>query len=226
MIAVAVLALGLYAYPFIDELLSEDGPFHAIRLEAKSWDCGPAPTVSINLFEGSIRVFPAADGNVSADIMALSLTSRSQWAADGALETIEVTASQKGDLIEILASGASVDGPLWRGYITNTVDVNVFIPDGVSLKLIVAQGSIDVGTGWSGTKRVRRPVAAESIIARNESRHGIGGPFGWGNVIIDTVVPRGPSDGGPGITHIDVQATGKIEINAENALIESATSGP
>src|SRR5689334_12210592 len=58
-VAVAVMALGLFAYPFLDELFSDDGPFNATRQGAKSWGCGPASSVTVDIFEGSIRVLPS-----------------------------------------------------------------------------------------------------------------------------------------------------------------------
>jgi hypothetical protein len=146
MVAVAVIALGLTAYPFLEELVSDDGPFHAIRQGVTSWACGPSTSVRVELFEGSIRVLPSTDDRVTAEIMALSLTSRSQWVADRALETIEVRTSQRGDSIEIITRGApSVPGPEWRGYITNAAQVVLGVPDGVRLDLCVGKGQIDAG---------------------------------------------------------------------------------
>ena len=146
MAAVAVIAVGLPAYPFFEELCSDDGPFHAIRQGVKSWGGGPATSVIVEVFEGSIQVLPSTDGRVTAEIMALSLTSRSQRVADRALETIDVCTSQRGNSIEIVARGApSVPGPEWRGYITNTAHVVLHVPDGVRLDLRVGKGEIDVG---------------------------------------------------------------------------------
>ncbi len=146
MVAVAVIAMGLSAYPFLEELFSDDGPFHAIRQGVKSWGCGPATSVTVEVFEGSIQVLPSTDGRVTAEIMALSLTSRSQRVADRALETIDVRTRQEGDSIEIVVSGApSVSGPEWRGYVTNAAYVVLRVPDGVRLDLSVGRGQIDAG---------------------------------------------------------------------------------
>ncbi len=145
MIAVAVMALGLSAYPALVDLFSDDGPYHAISRLVRSWDCGSASSVTVDVFEGSISVSPSTDGRVTAEIMSLSVTSRSQWAADRALGTIDVTTSRRANSIEIVAMGASVPGFGWRGYITNTAHVDLHVPDGVRLDLGVGEGQIDAG---------------------------------------------------------------------------------
>jgi hypothetical protein len=100
----------------------------------------------VDVFEGSISVLPSTDGKVTAEIMSVSVTSRSQSAADRALDTIDVTTSQRGNAIEIVARGASVPGSWWgRGYITNKAHVDLHVPEGVRLKLRVGQGCIDDG---------------------------------------------------------------------------------
>jgi hypothetical protein len=144
MIAVAIMAVGLSVFPFLVDLLSDDGPFHALNRMVRSWDCGPASSVTVDVFEGSICVSPSTDGKVTAEIMSVSVTSRSQWSADRALGTIDVTTSQRGNSIEIVAKGASVE-PSWRGYITNNVHVDLHVPDGVRLDLRVGKGQIDAG---------------------------------------------------------------------------------
>jgi hypothetical protein len=145
MVAVAVMALGMSVFPLLVDLCSDDGPYHALSRVVKSWGCGPASSVALDVLEGSISVSPSTDGRVTAEIMSLSVTSRSQWAADRALGSIDVTTSQRADSIEIVAKGASVPDFGWRGYITNTVTVDLHVPDGVRLTLRVAKGTIDAG---------------------------------------------------------------------------------
>ena len=145
MIAVAVMALGLSVYPLLDELFSDDGPYHALNRVVRSWACGPASSVTVDVFEGSISVSASSDGKVTAEIMSVSVTSRSQSAAERALGSIEVTTSQSGDSIEIVATGASEPGFGARGYIANTVNVDLHVPDGVRLILRVGKGQIDAG---------------------------------------------------------------------------------
>jgi hypothetical protein len=145
MITVAVMALGVSVYPSLVELFSDDGPYHALSRVVKSWGCGPASSVTVDVFEGSISVSASTDGRVTAEIMSVSVTSRSQWAAERALGSIDVTTSQSGDSIEIVATGASEPGFGSRGYITKTVNVDVHVPDGVRLTLRVGKGQIDAG---------------------------------------------------------------------------------
>jgi hypothetical protein len=90
------------------DLLSDDGPFHAISRVTRSWNCKSPPSITVDVFEGSVNVVPSSDGQVSAEILCVSVTSRSQWSADRALNTIHVATSQRGNDIEILAAGASV----------------------------------------------------------------------------------------------------------------------
>lgn len=142
MIAVAVLALGLGSRPLIDELLSDDGPFNATRNVFKKWDAASARSIRVRLSEGSIQVVTSADGKVTANIAAVSVTSRSQRVANRELESIELSIRQVGDSVEIVARGDSVDGHSWRGFIRDAVHVILAVPDGVRLDLKVGKGSI------------------------------------------------------------------------------------
>ena len=165
-----IVAIGLASLPVLVDLLSDDGPFHATGCVTRNWNCESAPSITVHVFEGSIDVLPISDGHVRAEIMCASVTPRSQWSADRALNTIDVTTSQPGNAIQIVAAGTSVADSLWRGYITNTAHVKPCVPDGVRLSLRVANGRIAVGEDFSAGKRVRRPVAASSIRVRIESK--------------------------------------------------------
>ena len=169
MIAVAIMAVGLSAFPFLVDLFSDDGPFHALNRMARTWDCGSASSVTVDVFEGSIRVSPSTDGKVTAEIMSVSVTSRSQWSADRALGTIDVTTSQRGDSIEIIAKGASVPPFAWRGYITNTAHVDLHVPDGVRLDLRVGKGQIDAGGVVNLDRSWRGYFGAGTIQSRADS---------------------------------------------------------
>jgi hypothetical protein len=79
MLTVAIVALGLASLPLLVDLLSDDGPFHAISRVTKSWNCEPRPPVTVDVFEGSIEVLPSTDGQVSAEIMCVSITSRGRY---------------------------------------------------------------------------------------------------------------------------------------------------
>ena len=92
-----------------------------------------------------MTVSPSTDGRLTAEITAVSVTKRSQGAADRALGTIEVATSKKGNSIGIIARGVSVPASFWRGYITNEAHVVLHVPDGVRLDLSVGEGTIDAG---------------------------------------------------------------------------------
>ena len=96
MLAVPTVALALFAYRELPSPLDllEDGPYHALSRVVKSLDCGPTPLVITDVFEGSISVLPSADGRVTADILSVSVTKRSQEVTDRALKTIDVTMTQ------------------------------------------------------------------------------------------------------------------------------------
>jgi hypothetical protein len=140
------------------------------------------------------------------------------------LNTIEVTTSQKGNDIQVVAAGASVAGPWWRGYLTNTAHVELRVPDGVRLSLRMGHGRIAVGEGYSAGKRVRRPVAAASISARNESK--TRGLFGEGDIIIDTAKSSREAGGDQGPIPLQLYATGQIVIREGNPLSEPDVTAP
>jgi hypothetical protein len=171
MIAVAVMALGLSAQPLLIDLFSDEGPYNALSRVVRSWDYGPTSFVTVDIFEGSISVSPSTDGRVTAEITSVSVTSRSQWSADRALGTIDVTTNQKGNSIEIVARGASVPaGPLWRGYITNKVHVDLHVPEGARLDLRVGQGQIDAGGVVNGDGSWRVYFVAGTIQSGRDGR--------------------------------------------------------
>ncbi len=153
MIAVALLAVGLWAWPFVEELISDDGPYSATRRVFKRWDLGSVHSIRVDLLEGSLQVVASADGKVAAEINAVSVTSRSQRVANGELERIDVSIRQVGDSVEIVERSTSVSGPSWRGYIRNAAHVVLIVPDGVRLDLQVEEGSILVGGVRSGAGR-------------------------------------------------------------------------
>jgi hypothetical protein len=102
MFIVAVVAVGLASLPVLVDLLSDDGPFNAVSRVTRSWNCEYPPSITVDVFEGSIDVLPSSDGQVSAKIMCGSVTPRSHWPADRALITIDVTTSRQGNDIQIV----------------------------------------------------------------------------------------------------------------------------
>jgi hypothetical protein len=145
MIVVAAAAIGLSICPDLVDLFSGEGPYNALSRVVKSWDCESRSSITVDVVEGSISVSPSTDGRLTAEITAVSVTKRSQWAADRALRSIEVATSQKANSIGIIARGASVPRSLWRHHITNEAHVVLHVRDGVRLDLSVGKGQIDAG---------------------------------------------------------------------------------
>ena len=156
MVAVAVTAMGISIYPVLEEIVSIDGPYNALKRGAQRWEVGPAASVTVDISQGSIQVEPSTDGAVTAEIWCHSQTKRSQRAADWALGTIDVRMGRKGDSIEIVARSESVPGSHWRGYLKNEVIVVLHVPEGQRLDLRVPEGPIDLWgimyrDRWRGT---------------------------------------------------------------------------
>jgi hypothetical protein len=199
MAAAAVVAMGLCVYPWVyfwlEEVSSIDPPYHALSRKVTSWSCGPEPSVTVDIYEGSISVLPGTAGRITADILGVSVTKRSQAAADRALGSIDVATRPTSDGVEIVARGdASVPG---RRNITNDVNVQLFVPAGARLDLRVGRGQIAVGSGsTSGGKPVHQPVDASAIracVGSQESVH-----IGDGEVVIDLLKPSTSSGGARG----------------------------
>src|SRR3954469_11564584 len=81
MIFVGVAACLLFLGRFLAEALHDD-PYHASGAIRRDWALGPAPTITVDLFEGDIRVLPSADDRISAEIQSSVVTKISQEAAD------------------------------------------------------------------------------------------------------------------------------------------------
>jgi hypothetical protein len=101
MTAVAVVGAILHAYrtlPSFPEFFHDD-PFHAFGSVKRVWTSGPAPSITVDLFEGGITVVPGADGVITADIVTGASTKWSQSAANEALEAISLGLNQRGDFL-------------------------------------------------------------------------------------------------------------------------------
>jgi hypothetical protein len=181
--------------PLVEEVSSVDPPYHALSRKVTSWSCGPEPSVTADVYEGSISVLPGTAGRITADILAVSLTKRSQAAADRALGSIDVATRPMSNGVEIIARGdASVPG---RRYITNDVHVQLFVPAGIRLDLRVGRGQIAVGSGsTSGGNPLHQPVDASAIRAYVGSKQSV--HVGDGKVGIYLLKPSTSSGGARG----------------------------
>ena len=146
----------------------------------KSWDLGPSPSVTVDVFEGTIQVYPSPDHLVSAEITTVSQCKYSQSDSDVALG-IDLELNVRGDSIRISVKASSGTG------FRKEADVDLYVPQGVHLDVRTGRGEIRVGRGYSGNVPVHQPIAASSV-APYDSRYRLG--YGEGNIIIEAITPR------------------------------------
>jgi hypothetical protein len=214
MLAVLIVALSLAAYRallFLSEILRDD-PYHAFKTASASWQAGPEPSVTADLFEGSIQVLPSTDGTVKAKVTFQAVTKLSQADADQALGTIDLMMDHRGDSVRIVMRGASGAG------IMKEADLVLHVPPGVRLDLRTGRGEIYVGRDYAGGVAIHRPVAASSIRARNDSVYRLG--YAQGSIFVETVAPPCPG-GGTLPTRLQLDAPGHIEVIADAAVVEA-----
>jgi hypothetical protein len=215
MLAVLIAALALAAYRALMALseLFHDDPYHAIKTMSASWHAGPEPSVTADLFEGGIQVFPSADGTVKAEVTFVAVTKNSQADADGALETIDLMMDHRGDSVRIVARGASGAG------IRKDANLVLYVPPGVRLDLRTGRGEIRVGRDYKGNAPIHRPVAAHSIRARNDSAYRLG--YAQGSITVETLAPSLPAGAAPIPCRLQLDAPGHIEVIADSAVVEA-----
>jgi hypothetical protein len=212
---VALVALMLCAYRALPSLLEilDDGPFNAIGRVKKSWDLGPSPSVTVDVFEGTIQVNPSPDHLVSAEITAVAQCKYSQSDSDVALGTIDLELNVRGDSIRISVKASSGAG------FRKEADVDLYVPQGVHLDVRTGRGEIRVGRGYSGNGPVHQPIAASSVRARNDSRYRLG--YAEGNIIIETIAPPAVGGAFANPTRLQLDAAGQVEILARSAIVEA-----
>jgi hypothetical protein len=215
MVAVAVAGALLYAYrsvPSVREILNDD-PYHAYRSFKRTWPAGPNPSITVDVFEGSITVMPGPDGVINANISTLAVTKWSQAAADDARAAIDLGLHQQGDSLRITARGTS------RAGIRSMAHVELSVPRGVSLDLRTARGSIRVGRDYANNTRVSLPVSAASVRAINASEYMLG--YAEGSIEVETLAPTRASGEPPVPTRLELDAPGRIEVVADLAVVEA-----
>ncbi len=214
MLVVLLAALSLAGYRALPSLsaILQDDPYHASKTVTASWQAGPEPSVTADLFEGRIQVLPSPDGTVKAEVTSHAATKLSQADADRALETIELVMDHRGDSVRIVMRGASGTG------ICKDSELVLHVPPGVRLDLRTGCGEIYVGRDYPGGVAVHRPVAAFSIRARNDSVYRLA--YAQGNITVETVAPPRPG-GGTLPTRLQLDAPGHIEVIADSAVVEA-----
>lgn len=156
-IAVAVVAVSpsgpkTAAWPRdgTDEAINE--PFAAVRTTSRAWDLGPATEVTVDSFEGSIRVEPSGDGRVAAEVTAAPLAEDFRSAAAEGLRTIAAEFDHRGDTLRIAARGrrSPVSAP--------GAEADPSIPSNVRLDLRKSRGDGRVGCGARRSRANLAPI--------------------------------------------------------------------
>jgi hypothetical protein len=214
MLAVLLAALSLAAYRALASLAAilRDDPYHANKTVSASWQAGPEPSVTVDLFEGRIQVLPSPDGTVKAEVTSHAATKLSQADADQALDAIELVMDHRGDSVRIVMRGASGAG------ICKDSELVLHVPSGVRLDLRTGLGEIYVGRDYANGVAIHRPVAASSIRARNDSVYK--SAYAQGNIDVTTVAPPCPG-GGTLPTRLQLDAPGHIDVIADMAVVEA-----
>ena len=215
MLAVVISALALTCWRWLVEIrrrLDRD-PYVASRTISKSWSLGIDPSIEVDLFEGSIQVLPSDDGNTSARIGVATVSQSSQASADQALEALKFDLIALGENLRIGASRAH-----GQENVATNIDVIIYVPGGVRLDLQTRGGEIRVGQDYAANATFHLPVATSSIVARNLSPRRLG--YAEGNIVVETAVP---SDSG--VVTLLLEAPGRIDIRANNALITALAHG-
>jgi hypothetical protein len=215
MAAVAVMGAILYAYRTLPDFLEffQDDPFHAFGSVKRVWTSGPAPSITVDLFEGSITIVPGPEGVITADIFTGASTKWSQAAADDAHEAISLGLHQQGDTLRITARGIS------RGGIRNSIGVTLSVPRRANLDLRTGGGNIRVGRDYLNGKWVPRPVSASSIRARNASDYMLG--KSEGSIEVEALAPPRALGKPPTPTRLELDGPGRIEVIANLAVIQA-----
>lgn len=211
-VALAALVLGLIrVVPALPDL-SGDGPYHSFRTVRHGWQVGPASTVAVDVFEGSIVVLPGEVGKVTAE---MTLVAQSNWSlrdSEAGLQTMKLGLDQEDGVVRI----AAMAGP--GGGFRKECEVQLFVPPGVSLDLRTGRGSVHVGRDYKVSVPVHRPVAAASVRVRNDSKSRMG--YSAGDITVETAPPPASSQL-PARTRLDLDGCGRIEILATGAVVDA-----
>ena len=213
MIAVAVVAVALVGYQRAARYFeSLGGPYEAERRTTQSWDLGPAPDITVDCSEGLIHVLPATDGRVTAWEMVASSGHDHRSEAEADVETVHFAIDHRGDTLRIAVRGPadSTDHAILR-----SAAVLLYVPSNVRLDLRTGDGNVVVG--W--LNQMRQPIEARSVRVRNDSPGRATGD-GGGTIKVATLAPRG-ADGTPTPTRLQLDAPGRIEVDADLATVEA-----
>jgi hypothetical protein len=215
MVAVFLGAIAMISWRWlvhVQRRLSGD-PYTAMRSISKNWSLGNDPSIEVDLVEGSIQVLPGGDRRTSATIAVAAVSKYSQAAADEMLGAIKADLIGLGEKLKITVRCTRDDTG-----VTKSIDVKIYVPEGARLDLQTRRGEINVGQDYTGSAPLHLPVAASSIVARNLSPRRLG--YAEGNIVVEAVAPSGSP-----LVRLVLEAPGRIDIRAENALVFALAHG-
>ena len=183
-------------------------PFTAEETVTQSFTPAASPRIVVEMFNGSVDVVTGSDNTVKVDVIKRG-GGVSQQAAEDDLKNVEVTLTQDGDTIRVVAKRADQ-----RVDIGNSgASVKLRVPTGASLDLRSSNGPITT-SGPASDMKARTsngPITARGSLGQ-----------------IDLNTSNGPItvDGGSGA--IDVETSnGPVDVTADNAVVTGRTSnGP
>jgi len=183
-------------------------PFTAEETVTQSFTTAAAPRLVVEMFNGSVDVVTGSDNTVKVDVIKRG-GGLSQQAAKDDLNNVEVTMTQDGDTIRVVAKRADQ-----RVDIGNSgASAKLRVPNGAILDLRSSNGPITTSGPVSDVKAQTSngPIAARGALGQ-----------------LDLQTSNGPItvDGGSGA--IDVETSnGPVDVTAENAVVVGRTSnGP
>jgi len=180
--------------------------FSADETLTESFTVSPeAARVVVEMFNGSIEVVTSEDGSVQAEVVKRG-AGISQQAAQEDLSKIEVTMTQEGDTVRIIAR--RTDPNLNIG--SSSASASLQVPAGVALDLRTSNDSITV----SGAVGAVTAVSSNGPLTVNGAT---------GSLTLETSNDRITVNGGSGTLNLTT-SNGAIDITAEKVVVTGRTS--
>ena len=183
-------------------------PFTAEETVTQSFTPAASPRIVVEMFNGSVDVVTGSDNTVKVDVIKRG-GGVSQQAAEDDLKNVEVTMTQDGDTIRVVAKRTD-----------QRVDIG---NSGASAKLRVPEGAILDLRSSNGPITASGPVSDVSAQTSNGPID-VRGSLGQ----LDLNTSNGPITINGGSGSIDIETSnGPIDITADNAVVNGRTSnGP
>jgi DUF4097 and DUF4098 domain-containing protein YvlB len=183
-------------------------PFTAEETVTQSFTTGATPRIVVEMFNGSVDAVTGSDNTVKIDVIKRG-GGVSQADAEADLKNVEVTMTQDGDTIRVVAKRTD-----------QRVDIG---NSGASAKLRVPAGAILDLRSSNGAITTSGPVG-DVIAQTSNGSIDVRGPLGQ----LDLNTSNGPItiNGGSGLLDVET-SNGPIDITADNVVVVGRTSnGP